>query len=229
MIEFFATWFLIFMIYSFLGWIMEVAASVFARHKFVNRGFLVGPICPIYGAGALFAALLLNGHENVAVIFCVSVVGAALLEYLTSYFMEKLFRVRWWDYSEKKFNLNGRICLNMLVVFGIFGIIVVKFTTPFFLHVLSLLPRWTLLIVAGTTFIWLLADFILSLWLILDVRVTVGTVQRDATDEIAERVQEILMGKGRLTRRLAKSFPGQKPSDKLARPRRSRSGRRQSS
>lgn len=214
-----ATWFLIFMIYSFAGWLMEVVMSLLYKHKFINRGFLVGPIVPIWGTGALFVSFVLNGAENLFVIFCVAMVGGALIEYLASWIMEQLFRVRWWDYTEKPFNVNGRICLESILAFGFFGIMIIKFTNPFLLHLLSLMPLWLLYVVAGILLAWMIFDVALSLWLIVGVRVTVGTVQKDATEEISSHVREILMDKGKLNRRLVKAFPNQTPTKKPPRSR----------
>lgn len=218
----FATWFIIFIIYSIAGWCMEVIINIFQHHKFINRGFLVGPICPIYGTGAVAISLVLSGAENPFAIFCVSLVGSAILEYLASYLMEKFFRVRWWDYSNKPFNINGRICLTSLIAFGFFGVLAIKVITPSLQSTLGELPVWLLYLIASSLFTILIADIFLSLWLVLGVRVTVGTVQKDATDEISERVQEILMGKGKLNRRLVKAFPNQAPSKKPVRSRRPR-------
>lgn len=218
----FATWFIIFIIYSIAGWCMEVIINIFQHHKFINRGFLVGPICPIYGTGAVAISLVLSGAESPFAIFCVSLVGSAILEYLASYLMEKFFRVRWWDYSNKPFNINGRICLTSLIAFGFFGVLAIKVITPALQSTLGELPAWLLYLIASSLFTILIADIFLSLWLVLGVRVTVGTVQKDATDEISERVQEILMGKGKLNRRLVKAFPNQAPSKKPVRSRRPR-------
>lgn len=208
------SWFLLFMVYSFCGWIMEVLVTILQRRKLVNRGFLVGPICPIYGVGAVLLSLILGQSENWFAIFCVALVGSAILEYSVSFLMEKLFRVRWWDYHNRAFNLNGRICLESIVSFGIIGIIIVKIATPFFFWLFAGLPTWLIFTLAGILFAWLIFDIVLSLWLILGVRVTVGTAERDATEEISERVHEILMNKGKLNRRLVKAFPHQKPSQK---------------
>ena len=214
MLEKLSIWFLLFVIYSFGGWVLEVSLGIINHKKFVNRGFLVGPICPIYGTGAVAHSLLLNQTEHPFVIFCVALVGGAILEYGASYIMEKLFRVRWWDYSEKSININGRICMSSVLSFGVAGVIIVEFLTPFFCHLLNSLPATVLVIAATILLGWLICDILLSLWLILGVRVTVGTVQRDATDEISNRVQEILMDKGKLNRRLVKAFPNQTPSKK---------------
>lgn len=214
MLEKVAIWFLLFMLYSFGGWVMEVVVSLISHKKFINRGFLVGPICPIYGTGAVIISLLLNQTENPIAIFCVSLVGGAVLEYSASFLMEKLFRVRWWDYSDKPVNINGRICMSSIISFGIAGIFIVEFVTPFFYGFFDSLYSPLLLFIAALLAAWFIFDIVLSLWLILGVRVTVGTVQRDATDEISTRVQEILMDKGKLNRRLVKAFPNQTPSKK---------------
>ncbi len=217
MIEKIAIWFLIFMVYSFGGWLIEVIVSLIDRKKFVNRGFLIGPICPIYGTGAVILSLILNRTESIIAIFCVSLVGGAVLEYCASFIMEKLFRVRWWDYAEKSVNINGRICMSSVLSFGLAGIFIVEFITPFLYSLFS--NTYTPLMLTGAAILsaWMFCDVLLSLWLILGVRVTVGTVQRDATDEISTRVQEILMNKGKLNRRLVKAFPNQSPSKKTPR------------
>lgn len=212
--DFIATWFLIFIIYSFAGWCMEVLISLVLRKKLINRGFLVGPICPIYGVGALLLSAVLDANEPPLVIFCVAFVGSAVLEYLASFVMERLFRVRWWDYTERPFNLNGRICLESILSFGIIGVLILKLITPALIGLFQSLPPTILILSASIVFFTVLCDIALSLWLILNVRITVGTVERDATDEISHRVQEILMDKGKLNRRLVKAFPNQKPTKK---------------
>lgn len=221
-IEKIAIWFLISMIYAFAGWLFEVTLGIIQRRKLVNRGFLVGPICPIYGIGAVIISFLLRDTENAIAIFCVGVVGGGLLEYISSYIMEKLFRVRWWDYSLRFCNLNGRICLTSVVFFGCLGLLVVKVTTPLLYNLLAAAYSPIVLAFAAGAFACLVADIALSLWLINDVRVTVGTVQRDATEEISERVREVLMEKGKLNRRLVKAFPDQAPSQKKPKPRKTR-------
>ena len=114
--------FLLFLMYSFTGWAIEVIGKLIEKGKFVNRGFLVGPYCPIYGVGCLSMILLLNGYINDPfTLFIMSILLFSFLEYFTSYFMEKIFKIRWWDYSRRKFNINGRICLEGLLVFGLAG------------------------------------------------------------------------------------------------------------
>lgn len=205
------------MTYAFGGWLVEVCIGLLQHRKLVNRGFLVGPICPIYGVGALLLSLILNPSESPLVIFCVAVVGSAILEYGVSYIMEKLFRVRWWDYTDRPFNLNGRICLESILSFGIFGILILKIINPTLITLFSTISPTVTTLLAASLFVWLIFDITFSLWLMFGVRITVGTVQRDATDEIAARVHEILSGKSKLNRRLVKAFPNQTPAKQSTR------------
>lgn len=217
-----AIWFLIFIVYSIVGWLLEITVGLLQKHRFVNRGFLIGPICPIYGTGALLITFCLSPLHNPIVIFIASILICATLEYSTSVIMEKLFHVRWWDYSDRPFNLNGRICLEALIVFGIGGTLVTLIFSPALYHILSSLPDVALYALALIFVVALLADALLSLYLIKGFRVTVGIAAKDATIEISERVHDLIMTKGKLSRRLLKAFPNQTPA-----PRRPRAKTRQ--
>lgn len=219
----FATWFLLFIIYAVVGWCVEVLHVLYKNKKLSNRGFLIGPICPIYGCGAIMLTLLLGRTENVFIIFLVSVIASAVLEYLTSFLMEKLFRVRWWDYSNVPFNIRGRICLANLLYFGIFGILIIRFANPFLFSLIGGLSPTVRIILAAIAFAIFICDIAVSLWLIIECRVTVGTVNRDATDEITANIQETLMDKGKLNRRLAKAFPNMEAKKKVPRQRKTSS------
>ena len=153
-----ATWFLIFVFYSFAGWLMEVCVGILRNRKVINRGFLIGPICPIYGTGALLLSFILREPENPFVIFCVAVVGSAVLEYVVSYLMEKLFRVRWWDYTNRVFNINGRICVESVVSFGVIGVLILNVINPWLLSILGSLPSNFLIAFAVIIFCWLICD-----------------------------------------------------------------------
>ena len=118
----FSAYFLLFLVYSFLGWCLEVGVKLYEDHAFVNRGFLIGPYCPIYGFGALIMSIFLNRYLNdPVVLFIMIVFSCSILEYFTSYILEKLFHTRWWDYSNRKFHINGRICLETMSLFAVFG------------------------------------------------------------------------------------------------------------
>ena len=125
--------FILFIIYSFIGWLIEVVYTYLHYHKLSNRGFLIGPICPIYGIGGLLLIVLLSKYINDPIsIFLMSIVLFAILEYLVSFLMEKIFHARWWNYSDRKFNINGRVCLETIIPFGVLGLITMYFIHPFF-------------------------------------------------------------------------------------------------
>ena len=122
---------LLFFTGSILGWCIEVCCKLIQYHRFINRGFLVGPWCPIYGFGTVFISVLLTRYsEDPFAVFGLAILICGVLEYTTSYMMEKIFHARWWDYSTKKFNLNGRICADTLLPFGLLGLLLVYVITP---------------------------------------------------------------------------------------------------
>lgn len=141
---------LYFFLYSFLGWAQEtIQCSIKERH-FVNRGFLNGPLCPIYGCGALliftFLLPIKRGISSpllaVPLVFLCGAVIASALEYVTSWAMEKLFHARWWDYSDKKWNINGRICFWISVGWGLLTAVFVFGIQPLFENLLEALYRF---------------------------------------------------------------------------------------
>lgn len=105
-----------------LGHDNEVSRS----QKFFNSGFLVGPYCPIYGVGALLIIMLFSGIDNIFLLFFVSAIATCLVEFITSWIMEKMFHMRWWDYSKEFMNINGRVCLMGGLVFGALGVVLIK-------------------------------------------------------------------------------------------------------
>lgn len=117
--------------YSVAGWVYESFICSVETRYFINRVFLNGPYCPIYGFGAVFDLTILGRIENPFLLFFLGAIVACTLEYLTSYVMEKIFHARWWDYSEWKFNINGRVCLLGAVVFGVFSVVLILWIHPF--------------------------------------------------------------------------------------------------
>ena len=124
-----AKYFLFFIIYSFIGWAWECLISLVRDHKIVNRGFLNGPYCPIYGCGAILFLSLLHFTDNLAALFIVGGLLACVLEYITSFAMEKLFHARWWDYRNYPLNINGRVCLYGFLIFGA-GAVLISMAHP---------------------------------------------------------------------------------------------------
>ena len=133
---------LLFFTGAFLGWVMEVVCKLIQFGRFINRGFLIGPYCPIYGFGAvLVTALLTPFSESPLAVFVLAMAVCGTLEYLTSYVMEKLFHARWWDYSRNRFNIQGRVCLLGFTAFACFTVLVVKWIQPGMIWVTEQIPR----------------------------------------------------------------------------------------
>ncbi len=130
-------YFVFFIFYSFLGWIYESCYCTIQNHYWQNRGFLYGPIVPIYGVGATAAQILFHDlpiHSLQAMtnwqIFFICAAGSFVMEYVTSFVLEKLFHARWWDYSKMPLNINGRVCLIFTACFGLAGVVIVNFLIP---------------------------------------------------------------------------------------------------
>ena len=121
-------WVLFFFIYSFIGWVWECCFVSVRKRRWVNRGFMYGPMLPIYGFGALAVLIsTIRVRDSIPLIFLFGMVGATLLEYVTGAVMERLFNVKYWDYSNQKFNLNGYICLTSSLGWGLLSVLLVKF------------------------------------------------------------------------------------------------------
>lgn len=120
-------WVLFFFFYSFVGWVWESCYVSIRQHRWVNRGFMHGPMLPLYGSGALTVLIATMGvRESIPLVFLLGMVVATLLEYLTGVVMERLFRVRYWDYSRQKFQVKGYICLSSSLCWGAFSVLLVK-------------------------------------------------------------------------------------------------------
>ena len=162
--QFILTNYILLMIYSFLGWLCESVYVSFAQRKAVNSGFMNGPICPIYGFGAMLVILLLQPFiDHPVMIFILGVILTSTLEYFTSWLMEVLFHTRWWDYSQFRINLNGRICLFNSILFGFMALFVVYYLNPKVLATVNLLPYTSQLFITITTLAAFLIDFVSSL------------------------------------------------------------------
>ena len=187
-------YFLLFIIYSVMGWIMEVVNQIVSQKKFVNRGFLIGPYCPIYGCGAVLITVLLNKYLNDPITFFImAILLCGILEYLTSYIMEKVFNLRWWDYSKDKFNINGRVSLRTVIPFGILGTIIMYVTNPFFLEKLNTLSEKTLNILFYLVVAVFFIDIVISLITIFGIKKTTIFVsnenKEDNTEEVTKKVR----------------------------------------
>ncbi len=205
-----------FFIYAFVGWGVEVIfCRIFDTHKFVNRGFLTGPICPIYGFGDLFIFLFLSKYKEAPIIlYCMSVIIESILEYTTSYVMEKIFKNRWWDYSQFKYNINGRICLETMLPFGLLALFMMYIFNPFILNTISKIPDNIVMYTSITLFVLTIIDVIISFNVIITLKNISANIRCDSTEAITKKVREILFNKTIFHRRLVQSFPGMKVFNK---------------
>ena len=206
------TYFMVFFIYAILGWIIETTLVSIEKRKFVNRGFLIGPYCPIYGFGGLAITILLKNYtKDPIVLFLMAVIICGTLEYFTSYIMEKIFKARWWDYSAKKYNINGRICLETVVPFGILGCLVMYVLNPITFKYLNMLSNSMLNIISAICFTIFITDNIVSYNVISSFTKTVKTINvgkiKDNTEEITKKVREVLIGKSFFNKRLMEAYP----------------------
>lgn len=131
----------LFVSYSFVGWVCEVIYCSILERRFVNRGFLRGPLCPVYGFGALAVVFLLEPFaHSIITLFIAATLITSAIEYATGWFLETAFRTRWWDYSSFRFNLHGRVCLLNSLLFGVMGVLGLRVLHPFLLLLIGSLP-----------------------------------------------------------------------------------------
>lgn len=160
-----------FYFYSFLGWIWESSYVSICHHKLTNRGFLTGPMLPIYGSGAVvMLCTTYPVRSSLLGLFFVGMLGATVLEYVTGVVMESLFQVRYWDYSKQKFNFQGYICLSSSLVWGAFTILLVRFVHPHVSELLSYIPSAICFILLIITTILVCIDLITSFYAAMDLR-----------------------------------------------------------
>lgn len=153
--------FLWFIMYSFIGWFYEsTICSLVKYHKLINRGYLKGPLCPIYGAGAVLNFMLIGWIDNWVVLFVAAMITSGVVEYFTSYVMEKFFHQRWWDYTRYRFNINGRVCLWGCLIFGAGNVGLLKIVHPLVMKYTSAIPDMLLLKISVTLYLILLVDII---------------------------------------------------------------------
>lgn len=131
-----------FFIYAFIGWVVEVSYHAVTIGKFINRGFLSGPYCPIYGFGAISVIYFLTdiAEKNKLVLFFGSIAIATAIEFVAGFLLEKIFHERWWDYSDRKLNIGGYVCLEFSVIWGLFCFILYEAVHPLVKNLVGLIP-----------------------------------------------------------------------------------------
>ena len=176
-----------FFVYGFFGWCSEVAFAAVKERKFVNRGFLNGPLCPIYGIGVTAIVTLMDAYmDNLLLLFLLSGVLVTALEWVTGFLLEVLFHHKWWDYSKMPLNLNGYVCLPFSLLWGAACTLIVKYIHPLLWKLLSLIPLWLGIFLLG----------VLSAALAVDLYVTVTGILKlnkrlERLDEIAKELHRI--------------------------------------
>ena len=189
---------LLFIIYSLCGWIFESIYAVITRGVWENRGFLYGPICPIYGSGAVIITFVVD-MLNIAGaripawwgIFLIAFFGSIVLEYGTSWTLEKLFHAYWWDYSNMPLNVNGRICLPASLLFGCAGVGIVFGTMPFFDRILDGIPAPAEEIFAFFMVALLSSDATLTISALTDFANTIAAADEAMTRHMEQFVESL--------------------------------------
>ncbi|WP_296241651.1 hypothetical protein [uncultured Faecalicoccus sp.] len=198
-------------IFSILGWIMEVTLKYIQYHRFIDRGFLIGPYCPIYGFGVVGVTILVGGligwKGTILETFMAGFVICGFLEYMTSFYMEKMFHARWWDYSTKPMNLNGRIWIGNLILFGIASVVIVRFIAPHYFEFIDQIDPVILSVLAWIILIFMSADYVLSHILMNIVKKEIDNTAGDNTEEISLRMHELLKNRSLLQRRIYQAYP----------------------
>lgn len=178
---------LLFFIYSFLGWCVEVAFVAVTAGKVTNRGFLNGPVCPIYGCGMIGVLLaLLPMEKNVWLLFLGGMVICSAVELFGGWILDKIFHMRWWDYSDKKFNIGGYVCLAFSFMWGMAVVFAVKFVHHPIMAVVKKIPfqiQIVIVVVCGAVFV---VDMIVTLKNLIGINKSLGQL-----DKLAESLHTV--------------------------------------
>jgi len=202
---------LVFFVFSFVGWCIEVTLKYRQFGRFINRGFLIGPWLPIYGCGAALITLTVAGltpvERGIGTTFAISLIVCGLIEYLASYFMEKKFHARWWDYSQKPMNLHGRVWIGNLILFGIGGVAIIHIVNPILYGLFDSLSLVSREIIAGCLSVIFLADYSISHFVLKLVKIGVESSEADNTEAISKDVKLLLSDRSIFYRRFANAYP----------------------
>ncbi len=192
---------LYFFTYGILGWMTEVAYAAVVERKFVNRGFLNGPICPIYGVGVSVVVHFLTPlSENLLLLYLASTILVTVLEGLTGYVMDRIFHHKWWDYTNRPFNIGGYVCLLFSLVWGVACVFIVKLLHPGIHKALSWIPvpvGIVLIVIFGIVLfvdLYVTASAILKLNRRLERLEEIAGELRELSDRMGENIYENVMG-----------------------------------
>lgn len=201
----------IFFIFSVIGWSIEITLKFIQFHRFVNRGFLVGPYCPIYGLGSVLIIFinrsLYKFEHSIGLTFLVSILICGFVEYFVSYFLEKRYHARWWDYSKKPMNLNGRIWIGNLILFGLGGLIIAQILGPAFIGIFYKFSIRSREIISLIIILIFTSDFIISYFVMKLIRVNIEGSESDNTEDIRKEMKVLASNKNILYRRFINAYP----------------------
>ncbi len=190
------TLFYYFIIYSFMGWCLETVYSTIIKKEFVNRGFLHGPFCPIYGFATLSIIVLLKPIEaNYIFLFLGSIFLTSIIEYLTGYILESVFNSTWWDYSDEPYNLHGRICLVFSIIWGVISIIILKVIHPYIVYIVKAIPSKLGLLLFYITLLYFLIDFIITVITVYKLK-SLLTQLNTAYSELIDKLSDFKINLG---------------------------------
>lgn len=202
---------LLFFVISVLGWCMEVVLKYQEFHRFINRGFLIGPYLPIYGSGVVFITLVCDVvskyDDSWEAVFLASFVICGLWEYFISWALEKRYQARWWDYSRRPMNLNGRVWIGNLILFGIGGLLVQEFLSPFFKSVIGRVPLTVQLVLSGLVIAVMGTDFVFSQFIMSVIRTGIRSSQADNTEDISKEIRALVADRSALYSRVLEAYP----------------------
>lgn len=186
-----AQWLFFFYFYCFFGWCFESSYVSLKKRQPVNRGFIRGPFLPLYGSGAVMMLLVsMPFQHNLLLTYIAGCIGATALEYVTGVVMEALFKVRYWDYSNQKFNFQGQICLSSTLAWGGLTILMTRVVHKPVEGLVFAIPEGVLSVVTFVLTIYIVADFTLSFKSAIDLRDVL--IKMEAAKEELERVQKRL-------------------------------------
>lgn len=187
-----------FFIYAFLGWVIEVSYHTVTKGRFINRGFLAGPYCPIYGFGAIAVIFFLTdiGEKSKLILFLGSIFIASLIEFIAGFLLEKIFHERWWDYSKKKLNIGGYICLEFSIIWGVFCFLLYEVVHPMISRLVGIIPEVVLTYTGVVIVIIMTIDLIATINTLVGLNKEFRAIEkisqdiRKVSDSIGERVYD---------------------------------------
>jgi len=202
---------LLFFVYAIAGWCMEVILKYRQFHRFINRGFLTGPWLPIYGFGTVLITLGVNAiagvEHSVGTTFLISFFLCGTVEYVASWIMEKRFHARWWDYSQKPMNLNGRVWIGNLILFGLAGVGIEYVANPLLFKLFDRISLRARAIIACVLLVVIAADYVVTHFVLKLVKTGVETSEADNTEQISKEVRLLLSDRNYFYSRFADAYP----------------------